>query len=266
MIIFQEIPIQFTKSFGSDIHLLRFSSPPIASQARPGQFLMVRPSKFQEPLLPRPFSIHRVHGQQIELLFKVVGQGTRQLSELKKGDFLEVRGPLGQGFSLTHAQEPILVAGGMGVAPLLFLTEAWGKSLKKGLMNNPKLFIGAKTLKELIRLEEFERAGAEIWAATEDGSFGEKGLVTELLKKRIKKFSSGRSLFVCGPIPMLKAVGRWAIEKGFHCQISLERHMACGLGACLGCVVARKSASGFSYVNVCQEGPVFEAREIVWDE
>ena len=266
MMIFQESQIQGLKSIAPDIHLLRFSAGPLASLARPGQFVMIRPSKFTEPLLPRPFSIHRVLGNQIDLLFKIVGQGTRQLADLKKGDFLEVRGPLGKGFVFDKGQAPILVAGGMGVAPLLFLAETWRGVQRKGPKKLPKLFIGARTQKELLCLKEFERAGVEIRVATEDGSFGEKGLVTQLLKKNIKKPSPGQSLFVCGPLPMLKAVRGWAIQKGVSCQLSLEARMACGLGACLGCAVARKKEADCSYVNVCQEGPVFEASEVFWDE
>ncbi|MGC1402693.1 MAG: dihydroorotate dehydrogenase electron transfer subunit, partial [Thermodesulfobacteriota bacterium] len=112
----------------------------------------------------------------------------------------------------------------------------------------------------------FELAGVEIRAATENGSFGHKGLVTGLLNKEIKKPSPGQTLFVCGPLPMLKAVRSWALQKGVPCQLSLEVRMACGLGACLGCAVAKKKESGFSYVNVCQEGPVFEASEVLGDE
>jgi dihydroorotate dehydrogenase electron transfer subunit len=266
MITFQEIPIQSTKFLGSDIYLLTFSSPAIASQAQPGQFLMVRPTRFSEPLLPRPFSIHRLKGNRVELLIKIVGQGTRLLAELKKGDLLEVRGPLGQGFSFGPDQEPILVAGGMGVAPLLFLAETWGRASLKRLRKNLQLFIGARTQNELLCIKEFRQTGIEVWAATEDGSYGEKGLVTKLLQKKLQKPSPNLALFVCGPSPMLKAVGTWAIKKGIPCQLSLERHMACGLGACLGCVVAKKEDAGFRYANVCQEGPVFEAREILWDE
>lgn len=266
MTIFQETPIQGIQSIAPDLYRLRFISDPIASQARPGQFVMVRPMKFREPLLPRPFSMHRVQGKQIELLFKVVGQGTRQLAELKRGDLLEVRGPLGKGFILDKDQEPILVAGGMGVAPLLFLAEFWKGTQKKGARKFPKLFIGARTQKELLCFKEFERAGVEIWAATDDGSFGEKGLVTDLLKKKILEPSPGQVLLVCGPTPMLKAVRSWAVRKRIPCQLSLEAHMACGLGACLGCVVARKEGPGFVYAKVCQEGPVFDAHEVLWDE
>ncbi|MBA4395658.1 MAG: dihydroorotate dehydrogenase electron transfer subunit, partial [Desulfobacca sp.] len=180
--IFQESLIQSIKTIAPDIYRLRFSSDQIASQALPGQFLMVRPSQFPEPLLPRPFSIHRVQGHHIDLLFKVLGQGTRQLAGLKKGDHLEVRGPLGRGFQLNEDQEPVLVAGGMGVVPLLFLAETWKQTRKHFSKNPPRLYIGARTQNELLCLKEFSRAGIEIDAVTEDGSFGEKGLVTGLLK------------------------------------------------------------------------------------
>ena len=187
MMIFQESLLQGLKSIAPDIYLLRFSAGTIASQAQPGQFLMVRPSKFPEPLLPRPFSIHRVQGDQSLLLFKVVGQGTRQLAGRKKGDRLEVRGPLGRGFVLEEDQEPVLVAGGMGVAPLLFLAETWKQLRKSFPKGPPKLYIGARTQNELLCLQKFRRAGIEIFAATEDGSFGEKGLVLGLLKKALKE-------------------------------------------------------------------------------
>jgi len=263
---FNEIPVQGLKALAPHIYKLRFASPSMASQARPGQFVMVRPTRCIEPLLARPFSIHRVQGDHLELLFKVLGQGTRQLAEMKKGDLLEVRGPLGQGFTFNFDQEPILVAGGMGVAPLLFLAEAWKKTKFINPKIDPKLFIGARTREELLRLTAFEQAGVKIIACTEDGSFGEKGLVTRLLDKNIRKPSPPVAMFACGPKPMLKAVRAWVVERGISCQLSLETHMACGLGACLGCVVARKNDQGVSYVNVCQQGPVFEAREVLWDE
>lgn len=262
----QKIPVQNIKPIAADIYLLRFTSGPIAAQACPGQFLMVRPAKFLDPLLPRPFSIHRLRGDQVEILFKVVGQGTRQLAGLKKGDLLEVRGPLGRGFNFDKDREPILVAGGMGAAPLLFLAETWKRSPEKNKKGPLRLFLGARNKAELLCLKEFERAGVQIFAATEDGSYGRKGLVTRLLTTTIKDPSPKQTLFVCGPNPMLKAVRNWAVQKGVPCQLSLETHMACGLGACLGCVVARKKGTEIAYVNVCQEGPVFEAQEVLWDD
>ena len=263
---FQKTLIQTIKPVAADIYLLRFTCGPIAAQACPGQFIMVRPTKFSEPLLPRPFSIHRLRGDQLEIIFKVVGQGTGHLASLKKGDLLEVRGPLGRGFNFDKDRSPILVAGGMGVAPLLFLAETWKRSPEKNRKGALPLFLGARNKTELLCLEEFERAGVQIFAATEDGSYGRKGLVTRLLTTTIKNPSPKQTLFVCGPNPMLKAVRNWAVQKGIPCQLSLETHMACGLGACLGCVVARKKGTEIAYVNVCQEGPVFEAQEVLWDD
>jgi dihydroorotate dehydrogenase electron transfer subunit len=265
-IIFQELIILSNKVIAPGIHVLRFQSEAIAAQARPGQFVMIRPTGLSEPLLPRPFSIHQVQGDKLELLFKVIGQGTRQLAALKKGDRLEVRGPLGKGFAFHADQEPILVAGGMGIAPLLFLARTWKKERLVTPSFMPRLFIGARTKEELLRLEAFRKAGVEVLAVTEDGSWGEKGLVTDLLKKNLKNLSARAGLFVCGPKPMLKAVSDWADHKKLACQLSLETHMACGLGACLGCVVAQKTDQGLSYVNVCQEGPVFDAHEVLWNE
>jgi dihydroorotate dehydrogenase electron transfer subunit len=261
---FHQSPVHSLKTVGPDIHLLRFSSGSMASQAQPGQFVMIRPNRFTASLLPRPFSIHRVQGDQIHILFKVVGPGTRQLAELYQGDILEVRGPLGKGFSFHPGQEMLLIAGGMGVAPLLFLAESW-KALNK-TNRRLTLFIGARTGKELIGLKEFMEAGVRIQAATEDGSLGDKGLVTQVLFHKIKEPSSNLRVFACGPAPMLKVIQEWTLAKGISCQLSLEAHMACGLGACLGCVVARKEETGFSYVNVCQEGPVFEAHEVILNE
>jgi dihydroorotate dehydrogenase electron transfer subunit len=263
---YQEFSIERIQLISNDIYLLRFFSADIAAQARPGQFIMVRPPKFSDPLLPRPFSIHRLRGDEVEILFKVVGQGTRQLASLKKGDRLEVRGPLGQGFNFEEDLDPILVAGGMGVAPLLFLAETWKQSRKKNQKRSLRLFIGARNKAELLCLNEFERAGVQIFTTTEDGSYGRRGLVTLLLAKTIKNPSPKQTLFVCGPNPMLKAVRNWAVQKGIPCQLSLETHMACGLGACLGCVVAKKKGTEIAYVNVCQEGPVFEAQEVFWDD
>jgi dihydroorotate dehydrogenase electron transfer subunit len=264
--VFQKFPVERIRFIAREICLLRFSSAAIAAEAQPGQFVMVRPVKFTEPLLPRPFSIHRLQGDQVALLFKIVGQGTRQLADLRKGDLLEVLGPLGQGFDFSADQNPILVAGGMGAAPLLFLAEAWKRSQKKNQKRTLRLFIGARSKDELLGLKEFERAGAGIFAATEDGSFGRKGLVTRLLSSTLNTPSPDQTLYVCGPNPMLKAVRNWAVPNGIPCQLSLEARMACGLGACLGCVVAQKKEKAMAYVNVCQHGPVFDAREVLWDE
>jgi dihydroorotate dehydrogenase electron transfer subunit len=263
-LLFTEVPIREIKKIAPEVFRLSFSAGTLARQAKPGQFLMVRPTKFQEPLLPRPFSILRLRGNSIEILFKVVGQGTKQMADLKPGYLLEVRGPLGKGFQIDPAGEPVLVAGGMGLAPLLFLAESL-QHLKIWPFKYPaKVLVGAKTKKELYCLREFEQTCVEVLVATEDGSSGHKGLVTDLLKKLFPKKDTTIALYACGPHPMLKAVARWAGPKKVPCQVSLEARMACGLGACLGCAVAKKNQTGISYVNVCTEGPVFEAKDIVW--
>jgi dihydroorotate dehydrogenase electron transfer subunit len=152
----------------------------------------------------------------------------------------------------------------MGVAPLLFLAESL-QDVKNWPFRHPaKVLVGAKTKKELYGLRKFEQACAEVLVATEDGSAGHKGLVTDLLKKLFPKKETPIALYACGPHPMLKAVARWAGQKKINCQVSLEARMACGLGACLGCAVAKKNQAGIAYVNVCQEGPVFEAKDIAW--
>jgi dihydroorotate dehydrogenase electron transfer subunit len=262
----QDLPIQKIRSISGEIKLLTLSSSTIADRAHPGQFLMVRPLQFSLPLLPRPFSIHRIRGNFVDILFRVVGEGTRQLAEMRPGEGLEVRGPIGQGFRFSLDQDLVLVAGGLGVAPLLFVAETWKAQGGKRGQGSLKVFIGARSRADLLCLKEFERAGAEIFAATEDGSRGKKGLVTELLRSQMTLFSPEQVLLACGPEAMLKTVRNWAVAKGISCQVSLETRMACGLGACLGCVTSRKQGSLVSYANVCQEGPVFEAAEVLWDE
>jgi dihydroorotate dehydrogenase electron transfer subunit len=264
-LLFTDVPVHDTKRLAPGVFRLVFSDGAIARQAKPGQFLMIRPVKFREPLLPRPFSIHRTQGNLIEILFKVVGLGTEQLAEVRAGDLLEVRGPLGRGFQVDLSKEPVLVAGGMGVAPLLFLAETLS-NLKKWPFKFPaKLLVGAKSKSELVCLREFEKACVEVLVATEDGSSGHKGLVTDLLKKLFPNKEPAIAIYACGPNPMSKALARWAGQRKVAAQVSLEARMACGLGACLGCVVAKKNQAGIAYVNVCTEGPVFEANEIVWD-
>lgn len=226
---------------------------------------MIHPQKFSEPLLPRPFSICRVQGNRVDLLIRVAGPGTRQLSELNPGEVLEIKGPLGRGFKLEPEKDPILVAGGIGVAPLLFLAERLLKMKKNKTIAPPRLLIGAGYKKDLLCLREFKEMGLRVHTATEDGSVGHKGLVTDLLEGMTAKALDRGVIYACGPRGMLRAVASWAVAGKVPCQVSLEAHMACGMGACLGCSVARHSDSGQGYLKVCQDGPVFEARGVAWD-
>jgi dihydroorotate dehydrogenase electron transfer subunit len=228
-------------------------APAIARKAKPGQFVDIKVNDTLEPLLRRPFSIHRVDAKLVEVIYEVVGKGTEILSKKKTGDTLDVIGPLGSGF--TFKKTTILVAGGMGVAPLIFLAEK--------LKEIPSLvLIGAKNKHKIICIKEFRKLGCQVKISTDDGSVGFKGKVTELLKKILPTMDYRVStIYACGPRPMLKEISALSKKYNVPAQISLEEHMACGIGACLGCVVKTKDA----YRRVCKEGPVFNADEIVWE-
>jgi dihydroorotate dehydrogenase electron transfer subunit len=232
--------------------------------AQPGQFIEIKINNTTEPLLRRPFSIHRA-GNSLEILYEIKGKGTEELSYKKPGESLDVIGPLGNGFDfrkpITVNRQPILVAGGMGVAPLLFLADklAFCKPITDN--HKPIILIGAKTKKQILCEKEFKQLGFDVKIATDDGSCGFKGRVTGLLKDLLLAENlQPLTVFSCGPKPMLKELSRIASLHYIPAQVSLEEHMACGIGACLGCVV--KTVDG--YQRVCKDGPVFDAQEIIW--
>lgn len=248
------------KKVNGACYCLEFDSGVIANNASPGQFLEVKVCDNGLPLLRRPISIHGIKGSKVKVVYEVVGEGTRILSGRKPGDFLDVIGPMGNGFEYTvkrpGASRDILVAGGMGVAPLVFLAE-------KMKPNKNLVLIGARNKKQILFRGEFKNLGCKVLVATDDGSAGLRGKVTELLKGILSEASGNErpaNIYACGPQAMLKAVAGISGEKGIPCQLSLERHMACGFGACLGCVVSTKSG----YKRVCKEGPVFAAGELTW--
>jgi len=219
---------------------------------------MLKVGPAQGPLLRRPFSIHKAGGSVIEILYEVIGKGTEILAKRKAGEHLDIIGPLGNGFSFQLSAKsryrPVLVAGGMGVAPLVFLAQ----KLKnyKGLV-----LIGARTKKQILCEKEFQKAGFDVKIATDDGSAGFRGRVTDLLEDLLQAPSDKlRAIYACGPRPMLKEISRLAGKYKIPSQISLEEHMACGIGACLGCAVNTEEGSR----RVCREGPVFKAQEIIW--
>jgi dihydroorotate dehydrogenase electron transfer subunit len=234
----------------------------IAHGAYPGQFVQIKIADSYEPFLRRPLGVHGVKGDTFEVLFEVAGKGTQILSEKKPGGYLDILGPLGKGFDYKPqgigGKLPVLVAGGMGVAPLLFLAQ------KLAERKTPKavVLIGSRTRQHVLCQKEFEKAGCRVIIATDDGSFGFKGYVSELLKIELLKADEQSSvIYACGPRLMLKEVSKIALIKSIPAQVSLEAHMACGIGACLGCVVNTKSG----YQRVCKDGPVFDAGELVWD-
>ncbi|UCB52346.1 MAG: dihydroorotate dehydrogenase electron transfer subunit [Candidatus Zixiibacteriota bacterium] len=244
------------------IFKLTLSSSHISRKAKPGNFVHLKVNS-DAPLLRRPFSIHSVDRarNRFEILLKVVGKGSAVLSQKSPGETLDLLGPIGNSFSLPpRGREVILVAGGMGIAPLWFLlTRLAGRFSPEDMT----VFMGAKSKTELLYADKLKGTQAKLIVATDDGSAGRKGLITEVFLKEIKK--RGRDLkklavCSCGPHKMLKSMSEIAKSLDLWCQISLETHMACGVGACWGCVV--KGNDG-TYKRVCVDGPVFDAREVV---
>ena len=239
---------------------LELEAPELAGQALPGQFVHVRVPGLEQVSLRRPFSIFGAQNGVLKILYKTVGRGTAQMNRLVPGDVLQVIGPLGNGFPLEPAGVPVLVGGGYGVAPLCFLAS---RLARKGVV-----LAGGRTADDVLSIEEFERLGWQVRVATQDGSRGEQGLVTVLLDReleRLKADGKPAELFACGPDGMLRAVGARAIAAGCRGWISLDKHMVCGVGACLACVQNLKREDGTEWIGrVCHDGPIFEAREIVW--
>lgn len=239
---------------------LELDAGEIAGQARPGQFVHVRVPGLEKASLRRPFSIFGAGGGLLKILYKTVGRGTEEMNRLKQADEVQVIGPLGNGFPLEPQGEPVLVAGGYGVAPLCFLAS---RVQRKGVV-----LVGGRTADDVLAVEEFERLGWTVSVATQDGSRGVKGLVTVPLDgelARLKEAGKAAELYACGPDGLLRAVCERALANGCRGWISLDKHMVCGVGACLACVQNLKRPDGSTWIGrVCHDGPIFEAREIVW--
>ena len=250
-----------------DIYLLAFSAPQIALSAKAGQFVHIRCSEGVDPLLRRPFSISAIDREAgtISIIYEIRGRGTKILSHYSVGQALDVLGPLGNWFSLGKLKSEsraILIGGGIGAPPMAALTQALAE---KGL-SQVKVILGAATKDKLCPEELFMKTGAEVFLATDDGTRGHHGFVTELLPQLISEKPDKFFVFACGPKGMLKAVGDFCLQRNISCQLSLEEIMACGVGACQGCACKVSSEDGFDYVRVCTEGPVFEAGEVVFDD
>lgn len=234
----------------------------LARAAQPGQFVHVRIPSLEATALRRPFSISEARPDgRLRLLFKVVGRGTEALGRLTFRDRLQVMGPIGRGFPLEPEGEPLLVGGGYGVAPLGFLAE---RLPRKGI-----LFVGGRKAADILGLDVFRRLGWEVRVATQDGSMGERGFVTQPLDAALAVLAAtGRKpeLYACGPNGMLKAIGERAARVGCKAWLSLDQRMVCGVGACLACVQKLRGPDGSERLGrVCVDGPVFESREIVWE-
>lgn len=248
--------------------VLAFRSPEIAGAARPGQFLMLAASAGIEPLLRRPMAVYEVltsagEPEGFSVLVERTGRGTTLMSGLLAGDEVDVLGPLGNAFAppADAASEAVLVMGGVGAAPFPLFAKAL---VRAG--HATRAFIGGRTREHLLCTADFEALGVPATLATEDGSVGHHGLVTEPLAEYLDGCDRRVAVYSCGPTPMMRAVDGIAAARDLPHQVSLEAPMACGIGVCLSCVVPTVGeAGGWRYRRICREGPVFDARELLWE-
>ena len=247
---------------GPEVYVLGIDAVDVAKHALPGQFVMigVKGQSAFDPLLRRPFSIawtDHVKGT-IFIFYRVVGRGTRLLSEYMPGTGLELLGPLGRGFSLKVYGRRILVGGGLGIAPIIFLYK-WIKASGA----SATCILGARTGDELLGvLTTSDIPLEDVIITTEDGTLGKKGLVTGPLAKCLDHIGGDATIQACGPSPMLKAVSDLSNHRVHLLEVSLESYMACGIGLCLGCA-HKKRGDSEEYVHICKDGPVFDARDVV---
>ncbi len=251
--------------------ILSIFSPAIANQIKPGQFVMLKVSEDRAPLLRRPFSVYKTYSLNhpeerkrgsLIIVYKRVGKGTQKMTALKKGQRVELIGPLGNGFTLPplpSSENNILIGGGMGIVSLFSLTETLGGK-------NLSVFIGGKAKDDILCVDDFKRLNSKVLIATEDGSLGARGTVVDLFLSQRGNFKGNEkySIYACGPVAMLKALAKTVAFKNFACQASLEARMGCGFGACWGCVV-KTNHSKTPYQRVCKDGPVFRLEDIVWE-
>ena len=271
----RKVKVKEIQQLGARNYLISLHAPEQARLVRPGQFIMIKCAEDtnENPLLRRPFTIFNIHRNArggrpdgIDLLVKDVGAGTARLARTKPGMTLDCLGPLGRGFQVNHelraeASVACLVAGGVGIAPLLLLAE----SLKTQRIR-PILFYGGARTADLVLREHFERLEIDVIYVTEDGSLGEHGLVTEPLNRYLElNPRKDIRVYACGPWGMMKAVHELAVRYELTCEVSLEARMGCGMGACLGCVVSCRDERGETqYLRACIDGPVMDSRRINW--
>ena len=241
------------RQLNANTKLIEIKAPAIAEQAAPGQFVNVKVCKAIDPLLRRPFGVAGVDKKNgtITLIYRIVGKGTKILEDVCSGDELNIVGPLGHGFSM-EAKKPLLVGGGTGLAPLKNLAAAY---VEAGV--DVEVLMGGRTATELFWTDLYEDLAKAIYLTTDDGTLGTKGTVLALLPQLLAE-GGYDVVYVCGPVPMMKFVSLACAEAGVRCQVSLEKYMACGIGACLSC-----ACQGIGKrLKVCKDGPVFWAEEV----
>ncbi len=278
-----DCPVVESRPVGA-YRLLAFVAREIAALARPGQFLMVRAAgQSLDPLLPRPLCVHEIDSDLVKVLIEPVGKGTVTLADLRVGDRVSVLGPLGNGFDLTGEGPALVVGGGIGVAPLTFVARALAQRDRE-----VRCLLGFRSRGQAVAAELFRDTRVDVF--TEDGSMGDIGLVSDPLPGCLAEMGGVRAdavanvadaaagdeepavtgskerasgaveIFACGPDPMLASISRVARECGAAAQLSMAAHMACGVGACQGCVISTRDG----YRRTCSEGPVFPSEDIQW--
>jgi dihydroorotate dehydrogenase electron transfer subunit len=266
------VPIAENVPIARDTYRLRLADAAIARSIRPGQFAMIRPvaDGSSDPLLGRPLALYDVvrdgSGEPIgfDVVYLVVGRGTAALARRRPGESLAVWGPLGNGFGPAPGGPAMFVAGGIGQTPFLALARDW---LGSGPASCPSatLLYGVRTAALLAGVEDFRAAGVAVEVATDDGSAGHHGFVTELLARRLESGERPARVVGCGPPAMLAALARLAARHQVACDVSLENHMACGFGACFSCVAPIRQPDGSTDLRrVCVEGPIFPAGSVAW--
>ena len=261
--------ISKNKEIQEDCFLMKVKVAASFETPLPGQFVMIRIAGLNDPFLSRPISIYSFSRRNnfclIELLYRVVGKGTQIMAGLIEGSQVEINGPLGNGFEIgSVGKNVVFIAGGIGIAPLSLLIENISRKFPSSTMT---LYFGAQEAAAVVGLEKPQKLCQDVNVCTDDGSLGEKSLVTKAFQRDMKKFSpADTSIYACGPRGMLLSLAKILNKSKFNCQVSLEERMACGTGACMGCAVAIKDEKGaLGYQRVCADGPVFNLRDIIWE-
>lgn len=243
------------KAISENIFSFEIYCPEVAEEAKCGQFVHIR---VPSCTLRRPISICEVNRADgtLRIVFEIRGAGTEKLAELNKGDFIDMIAPLGNGFTvkeLPEGKRVIVVGGGIGVPPMLQTAKSYKKATA---------ILGFRSFDRVILKRDFEANGIETVICTDDGSVGYRGVVSDPLSRELEKGDVG-AVFACGPKPMLASVMRLAKEHRIFCEISLEERMACGVGACVGCVCRIMRGGEEKLLRVCKDGPVFNAEEVI---
>jgi dihydroorotate dehydrogenase electron transfer subunit len=260
----QTATVLWNRQAGPGCYRMGLSCPQGYASAAPGQFVMVRSSLTLTPLLRRPFSIFGhigspEHPEGIELLYKVLGSGTRHLAAMTPGDTLDLLGPLGRGFTIPERLRHVyMVAGGMGVAPIRFLAVHLRRESVDPI--DIRVFLGGRGRDDLLCQEDFQSLGIPVMTTTDDGSAGRQCLITDPFTEAVAE-KKPDLVFACGPHGMLECVAGIVRTHQVACQLSLETMMACGMGACLGCAVS-KPPPAEGYHHVCVDGPVFDVTQL----